>query len=231
MMILQYPREIMKWGNTNVLLVALSSVHCLRVMEAPPHPSVSAVPASVSPPVSSFHRHRPRVVGSWIRRRRRRASCRSSPRRSPAESPRRRRRPGSCAPLPRARYCHLEVQVPLRVDEGWRRRRVSILDKYWCISASNHGNPLDQGEHVTTPYRINSGSWFDFIECFTTTFLRAHSWLNWVEDKYWCISASNPLDQGTRYYPIQDKYWCISTRNHGNPLDQGEHVTTGISHK
>ena len=23
--------------------------------------------------------------------------------------------------------------------------------------------------------------WFDFIECFTTTFLRAHSWLNWVE--------------------------------------------------
>ena len=24
---------------------------------------------------------------------------------------------------------------------------------------------------------------FDFIECFTTTFLRAHSWLNWVECK------------------------------------------------
>ena len=22
---------------------------------------------------------------------------------------------------------------------------------------------------------------FDFIECFTTTFLRAHSWLNWVD--------------------------------------------------
>ena len=22
---------------------------------------------------------------------------------------------------------------------------------------------------------------FDFIECFTTTFLRTHSWLNWVE--------------------------------------------------
>ena len=22
----------------------------------------------------------------------------------------------------------------------------------------------------------------DFIECFTTTFLRAHSWLNWVDD-------------------------------------------------
>ena len=22
----------------------------------------------------------------------------------------------------------------------------------------------------------------DFIECFTTTFLRAHSWLNWVDE-------------------------------------------------
>ena len=24
--------------------------------------------------------------------------------------------------------------------------------------------------------------WFDFIECFTTTFLRAHSWLNRVDE-------------------------------------------------
>ena len=23
---------------------------------------------------------------------------------------------------------------------------------------------------------------FDFLECFTTTFLRAHSWLNWVDE-------------------------------------------------
>ena len=23
---------------------------------------------------------------------------------------------------------------------------------------------------------------FDFIECFTTTFLHAHSWLNWVDE-------------------------------------------------
>ena len=23
---------------------------------------------------------------------------------------------------------------------------------------------------------------FDFIECFMTTFLRAHSWLNWVDE-------------------------------------------------
>ena len=26
------------------------------------------------------------------------------------------------------------------------------------------------------------GRGFDFIECFTTTFLRAHSWLNWVDE-------------------------------------------------
>ena len=26
---------------------------------------------------------------------------------------------------------------------------------------------------------------FDFIECFTTTFLRAHSWLNWVDMGGW----------------------------------------------
>ena len=24
--------------------------------------------------------------------------------------------------------------------------------------------------------------WFDLIECFTTTFLRVHSWLNWVDE-------------------------------------------------
>ena len=26
------------------------------------------------------------------------------------------------------------------------------------------------------------GPRFDFIECFTTTFLCAHSWLNWVDE-------------------------------------------------
>ena len=26
------------------------------------------------------------------------------------------------------------------------------------------------------------GIWFDFIESFTTTFLRTHSWLNWVDE-------------------------------------------------
>ena len=29
--------------------------------------------------------------------------------------------------------------------------------------------------------RTSTHALFDFIECFTTTFLRAHSWLNWVD--------------------------------------------------
>ena len=31
-------------------------------------------------------------------------------------------------------------------------------------------------------YHLNMMGFFDFIECFTTTFLRAHSWLNWVDE-------------------------------------------------
>ena len=41
----------------------------------------------------------------------------------------------------------------------------------------------------TTRHDVEKLSWrqkvhqvFDFIECFTTTFLRAHSWLNWVDE-------------------------------------------------
>ena len=41
-------------------------------------------------------------------------------------------------------------------------------------------------EHVPKKERPNRcracGAGFDFIECFTTTFLRAHSWLNWVDE-------------------------------------------------
>ena len=29
---------------------------------------------------------------------------------------------------------------------------------------------------------LNASPMLDFIECFTTTFLRAHSWLNWVDE-------------------------------------------------
>ena len=32
------------------------------------------------------------------------------------------------------------------------------------------------------PLKLYILVWFDFIECFRTTFLRAHSWLNWVDE-------------------------------------------------
>ena len=35
---------------------------------------------------------------------------------------------------------------------------------------------------VCQPRGLSALSGFDFIECFTTTFLRAHSWLNWVDE-------------------------------------------------
>ena len=38
---------------------------------------------------------------------------------------------------------------------------------------------------------------FDFTECFTTTFLRAHSWLNWVDDEDEVGLKEKPED--TRY--------------------------------
>ena len=42
------------------------------------------------------------------------------------------------------------------------------------------------GTHKTNSHIIGGapgyGFDFDFIECFTTTFLRAHSWLNWVDE-------------------------------------------------
>ena len=39
--------------------------------------------------------------------------------------------------------------------------------------------PHDWGPNKT--WHIYADVAFDFIECFTTTFLRAHSWLNWVD--------------------------------------------------
>ena len=38
-----------------------------------------------------------------------------------------------------------------------------------------------EGRNIGVPV-VKSASGFDFIECFTTTFLRAHSWLNWVDE-------------------------------------------------
>ena len=38
--------------------------------------------------------------------------------------------------------------------------------------------------YISNLWLWNKLCWFDFdfIECFTTTFLRAHSWLNWVDE-------------------------------------------------
>ena len=40
-------------------------------------------------------------------------------------------------------------------------------------------NEIENKSTTTTYITIR---FFDFIECFTTTFLRAHSWLNWVDE-------------------------------------------------
>ena len=48
------------------------------------------------------------------------------------------------------------------------------------------GDDDDSEDDSTLPI-IASLLGFDFIECFTTTFLRAHSWLNWVEHHCWDI--------------------------------------------
>ena len=46
---------------------------------------------------------------------------------------------------------------------------------------------------------------FDFIECFTTTFLHAHSWLNWV---VWWSSQEKIHKQG----PDHDEVWTPATQ-------------------
>ena len=52
----------------------------------------------------------------------------------------------------------------------------------WSLTSLCHSN----GHIETIPtQKINpftALTRFDFIECFTTTFLRAHSWLNWVDE-------------------------------------------------
>ena len=43
---------------------------------------------------------------------------------------------------------------------------------------------LDITVMIESTFRLNPQQCliFDFIECFTTTFLRSHSWLNWVDE-------------------------------------------------
>ena len=63
---------------------------------------------------------------------------------------------------------------------------------------------------------------FDFIECFTTTFLRAHSWLNWVDRAITASGHNYALDRSAigaglssmSHYIllpfIKEHEWCFS---------------------
>ena len=54
---------------------------------------------------------------------------------------------------------------------------------------------LDTGYYTTYPHH----TFFDFIECLTTTFLHAHSWINWVdEDDDEVGLKEKPEDTSTR---------------------------------
>ena len=56
---------------------------------------------------------------------------------------------------------------------------------------------------------------FDFIECSMTTFLRAHSWLNWVDDEDEVGLKEKPED--TRYI----KKITSKSRVRGPPIGGG----------
>ena len=58
-------------------------------------------------------------------------------------------------------------------------------------ASGNFGSPICAKNNRVLPlcvindyakYEVNQWFDFDFIECFTTTFLRAHSWLNRVDE-------------------------------------------------
>ena len=61
----------------------------------------------------------------------------------------------------------------------------SVLYIQWrvciCEVFGNNCTARRVGDTLSTVDIILTGG-FDFIECFTTTFLRAHSWLNWVDE-------------------------------------------------
>ena len=51
-------------------------------------------------------------------------------------------------------------------------------------------------------YEYLEGSGFDFIECFTTTFLRAHSWLNWVWRVLEVVARYQIVSSGVPYHRV-----------------------------
>ena len=54
---------------------------------------------------------------------------------------------------------------------------------------------------------LNSDAFFHFIECFSTTFLRAHSWLNWVDED------DDEDEVGLKEKPEDTRYIKIIHRN------------------
>ena len=64
---------------------------------------------------------------------------------------------------------------------------------------------------TTTPARF-----FDFIECFTTTFLRAHSWLNWVVDACPDKSKGKSIPSGDLYNRLDRLESLILTPDDNN---------------
>ena len=68
--------------------------------------------------------------------------------------------------------------LPLGLSGGDQTMPQSII-RDSLIDASRHHQGIKGYKEGTTAYHI---LWLDFIECFTTTFLRAHSWLNRVDE-------------------------------------------------
>ena len=69
--------------------------------------------------------------------------------------------------------CHLRTVLHIPTHSG------NALPVYYPLCHASHSPTLafeDSSKTLVKPV-------LDFIECFTTTFLRAHSWLNWVEVK------------------------------------------------
>ena len=54
-------------------------------------------------------------------------------------------------------------------------RLLSRSPEYWV-------QHMGRGKTLSAALQLQHDAGFDFIECFTTTFLHAHSWLNWVDE-------------------------------------------------
>ena len=62
-------------------------------------------------------------------------------------------------------------------------------ERYLASVKDAYAEPWDQAMNMQLIAQFaegltdkQTGIYFEFIECFTTTFLRAHSWLNWVDE-------------------------------------------------